>query len=270
MGVYPLLEDETCWFLAADFDKASWMDDTSAFVEASRSVGAPVSIERSRSGNGAHAWFFFSAPVAASVARKMGCYLITEAMARCHQLAMVSYDRLFPNQDTMPRGGFGNLIALPLQYEPRRHGNTVFVDDRFEPYSDQWAFLGSIDRMAPAEVEAIAREAMKSGRVLGVRLPETAGDDSATPWARPPSGRLQPTPVAGPLPEAVRAVLAQRLFVETTGLPSALLDQIKRLAAFPNPEFHKKQSLRLSTALEGERIHELDLRRVASPAGEST
>lgn len=249
MGVYPLLEDETCWFLAADFDKASWMDDTSAFVEASRSVGAPVSIERSRSGNGAHAWFFFSAPVSASVARQMGCYLITEAMARRHQLGMESYDRLFPNQDTMPRGGFGNLIAVPLQYGPRRHGNTAFVDDRFEPYSDQWAFLASVHRMTPAEVEAIAREATRSGRVLGVRLTETAGDDSATPWARPPSGRLQRTAVAGPLPETAHGVLAQRLFVEKTGLPSGLLDQIKRLAAFPNPEFYKKQSLRLSTAL---------------------
>jgi hypothetical protein len=104
-----------------------------AFVEACRSVAVPVAIERSRSGNGAHAWFFFSAPVAASAARKMGCCLITEAMAHRHQLGMGSCDRLFPSQDTTPRGGFGNLIALPLQYEPRRNGNTVFVDDRFEP-----------------------------------------------------------------------------------------------------------------------------------------
>ncbi len=133
MGVYPLLEDETCWLLAADFDKASWRDDISAFVEASRSVGVPIAIERSHSGNGAHAWFFFTAPVAASVARKLGCYLITETMARRHILSMGSYDRLFPNQDTMPRGGFGNLIALPLQHEPRRYGNTVFLDDKLEP-----------------------------------------------------------------------------------------------------------------------------------------
>ncbi len=146
MGVYPLLEDETCWFLAADFDKASWRDDISAFVEASRSVGVPIAVERSHSGNGAHAWFLFTAPVAASVARKIGCYLITETMARRHLLSMESYDRLFPNQDTMPRGGFGNLIALPLQHEPRRHGNTVFLDDMLEPYADQWGFLASVPR----------------------------------------------------------------------------------------------------------------------------
>ena len=116
MGVYPLLEDETCWFLAADFDQASWRDDIVAFGQTCRSAGVPVAVERSRSGNGAHAWVFFAAPVPASAARKMGCYLITETMSRRHQLGMASYDRLFPNQDTMPRGGFGNLIALPLEY----------------------------------------------------------------------------------------------------------------------------------------------------------
>ena len=139
MGVYPLLEDDTCWFLAADFDEASWADDVAAFVETSRAVGLPSAVERSRSGNGAHVWFFFAAPVPAATARRMGCYLITETMSRRHQLAMASYDRFFPNQDTLPRGGFGNLIALPLQYEARERGNTVFVDDRLVPHADQWA-----------------------------------------------------------------------------------------------------------------------------------
>src|SRR5579862_726977 len=133
MGVYPLLEDETCWFLAVDFDKRSWKEDVAAFADTSRALGIPAAVERSRSGNGAHAWFFFSAPVSANVARRMGCYLITETMARRHELSMKSYDRLFPNQDTIPRGGFGNLIALPLQYEPRQQGNSIFVDECLEP-----------------------------------------------------------------------------------------------------------------------------------------
>ena len=106
MGVYPLLPDDTCWFLAADFDEASWVDDVAALVETSRAVGLPSAVERSRSGNGAHVWFFFAAPVPAATARRMGCYLITETMSRRHQLAMASYDRFFPNQDTLPRGGF--------------------------------------------------------------------------------------------------------------------------------------------------------------------
>ena len=107
MGVYPLLREETCWFLAADFDGTGWRDDVTAFSETCQSIGVPVALERSRSGDGTHAWFFFTAPVAASAARKMGCFLITETMARRHQLGMTSYDRLFPNQDTMPRKGFG-------------------------------------------------------------------------------------------------------------------------------------------------------------------
>ena len=167
VGVYPLLTDETCWFLAADFDKTSWADDVAAFVETCRQTDLPAAVERSRSGNGAHVWFFFAAPVAAATARKMGCYLITETMARRHQLSMESYDRLFPNQDTLPRGGFGNLIALPLQHGPRQMGNTVFVDDRSVPHPDQWKFLSGLRRLEPATVDGIAREATRKGLVVG-------------------------------------------------------------------------------------------------------
>lgn len=250
VGVYPLLEDETTWFLAADFDGSSWQDDVVAFAETCCSVGVPAAIERSRSGNGAHAWLFFTMPVAANVARRMGCYLITETMSRRHELSMGSYDRLFPNQDTMPRGGFGNLIALPLQYEPRQHANSVFVDERVEPYPDQWAFLASVQRTEPYTVEAMAREATRTGQVVGVRFAETLdAEEAAAPWSRLPSGRTPAKRVTGPLPPLVKAVLAQRLFVEKAGLPSELLNQLKRLAAFQNPEFYKKQKMRLSTAL---------------------
>jgi superfamily II DNA or RNA helicase len=248
MGVYPLLPDETCWFLAVDFDKSSWQEDVGAFAEASRGRGLPVAVERSRSGNGAHAWFFFSAPVMASLARKMGCYLLTETMARRYQLSLGSYDRLFPNQDTLPRGGFGNLIALPLQHEARQQENSVFVDERFQAYLDQWGYLASGPRIDTAAVESLAREATRLGLVVGVRLAESAEEESA-PWMRPSSGRSRRMPVPGPLPREVRAVLAQRLFVEKKDLPSPLLNEIKRLAAFQNPEFYKKQSMRLSTAI---------------------
>lgn len=250
MGVYPLLEDETCWFLAADFDKSSWQDDVRAFTETCRATNVPVAIERSRSGNGAHAWFFFTAPVLANVARRMGCYLVTETMNRRHELSMDSYDRLFPNQDTLPRGGFGNLIALPLQHGPRQEGNSVFVDERLSPHSDQWAFLASIPRIAPSTTEAIAREATRTGQVVGVRFTEFVDDEeTAAPWTRLPSGRTLTRRAPGPFPPAVKAVLAQRLFIEKAGLPSPLLNQIKRIAAFQNPEFYKKQKMRLSTAL---------------------
>ena len=251
MGVYPLLEDETCWFLAVDFDKSTWTEDVSAFADTCRRVGLPAAVERSRSGNGAHVWFFFSSPVPATIARKMGCYLITETMSRRHQLSMESYDRLFPSQDTMPRGGFGNLIALPLQHEPRKDGNSVFLDENLQPHADdrQWAYLASVPRIDPATVERIAREATREGSVVGVRMAEVADEEDATPWARHPSRTPRPLVITEPLPPVVRAVLAQKLFIEKEGLPSPLINQIKRLAAFQNPEFHKRQSMRLSTAM---------------------
>ena len=249
IGVYPLLEDDTCWFLAADFDAESWADDVAAFVETSRTIGLPAAVERSRSGNGAHVWFFFAAPVAAATARRMGCYLVTETMSRRHQLAMASYDRLFPNQDTLPRGGFGNLIALPLQYEARERGNTVFVDDRLVPHADQWAYLAGLRRIVPATVEAIAQEAVARGQVIGLRIASTGEGDDEAPWEAPPSRRPRPARIEEPLPTEVRAVLAQRIFVEKARLPSAFLNQIKRLAAFQNPEFYQRQKMRLSTAL---------------------
>ena len=251
MGVYAMLDDETCWFLAVDFDKSTWTEDARAFVETSRRFGLPAIVERSRSGNGAHVWFFFSAPVPASTARKMGCHLITETMARRHELSMDSYDRLFPSQDTMPRGGFGSLIALPLQHGPRQEGNSVFLDDDFValPDDQQWAFLASVERIEPMTVERIASEATRTGSVVGVCLADVTDEDHVTPWTRLPSGKPRAPRITGPLPTRVAAVLAQRLFVEKAGLPSPLLNQIKRLAAFQNPEFYKRQSMRLSTAM---------------------
>jgi hypothetical protein len=162
VGVYPLLTDETCWLVAADFDKRSWTDDVLAFAETCRMIGVPTAVERSRSGQGAHAWFFFAAPVPAIAARKMACYLLTETMSRRHQLGMESYDRLFPNQDTLPRGGFGNLIALPLQHEPRQSGNTVFVDDRLTSHPDEWVFLAAVPRHRSRH-----RRAIGAGRDAG-------------------------------------------------------------------------------------------------------
>lgn len=250
MGVYPLLPDETCWFLAVDFDKSTWKDDVRSFADTARRLGLPPLVERSRSGNGAHVWFFFAEPISAATARKIGCHLITETMASRHELSMDSYDRLFPSQDSMPRGGFGNLIALPLQYGPRRQGNSVFLDENLNPYADnqQWAVLGAVERIPLATVDRVASEATRDGAVVGVRVAEVADDEECAPWTRPPSGARHVRRVPGPMPARVSAVLAQRLFVEKEGLPSSLLNQIKRLAAFQNPEFYKRQSMRLPIA----------------------
>jgi superfamily II DNA or RNA helicase len=245
IGVYPLMRSERCHLLAIDFDKGSWADDVGAFAETCRAVGLPAAVERSRSGNGAHAWFFFDEAIPAVVARRVGCYLLTETMSRRPELSMDSYDRLFPNQDTMPRGGFGNLIALPLQRAARERGNTVFIDDALRPHADQWAFLAGVPRIPAATAELVAREAQRQGRVLGVRF--AAVDEDAAPWTRSPSGRLPRTVVRDPLPETVRIVRGQRLFIEKAGLPGGFVTELRRLAAFQNPEFYKKQAMHLST-----------------------
>jgi len=169
-GVYAMLPDETCWFLAADFDDAQWQGDVQAFAEAGRSKGIDVAVERSRSGNGAHAWIFFEEPVPAVTARKLGSLLITAACANRPTLSLQSYDRLFPSQDTMPKGGFGNLIALPLQHTPRVAGNSAFIDNSGLPHRDQWAYLSEIQMLARAGLETIVQAAERDDAVLGLPL----------------------------------------------------------------------------------------------------
>ncbi|HVB82780.1 MAG TPA: DEAD/DEAH box helicase family protein [Candidatus Binataceae bacterium] len=245
VGVYPLLPDETCWFLAADFDKKCWMRDVAAYRNTARAKGVPVAIERSRSGNGAHIWIFFSEPVPAAEARRLGSLLITATMERCPEIGFDSYDRFFPSQDTMPAGGFGNLIALPLQNRPRKGGKSVFVDDAFRPCADQWAYLSALKRLSRAELSSIVARAAAAGEFLGVPLPSADEDDQ--PWAAPPSRRNKELPIHGELPDSVKVVLANQLYVERSTLPSTLVNRLARLAAFQNPEFYAAQAMRLPT-----------------------
>jgi hypothetical protein len=245
IGVYPLRKDDTCYFVAIDFDKANWRDDAAAFLEICKSMNVPAALERSRSGNGGHVWIFFSEPVPAYLARNMGSYLLTETMSRHHQLSMTSYDRLFPNQDTMPKGGFGNLIALPLQKEARKHGNTEFLDEQFQPYADQWAFLASLKKMSLHEVQWLAQVAAKHNRITGVAFSSPEEDDK--PWIPRRAHKDLLLARRGHLPPQIRVTLADRLYVEKAGIPSPLLAEIKRLASFQNPKFYEAQRLRRST-----------------------
>ncbi|MGB0713766.1 MAG: TOTE conflict system archaeo-eukaryotic primase domain-containing protein [Gammaproteobacteria bacterium] len=247
LGVYPLLVDETCWFLAADFDKQGWREDVLAFLAACDEMAVPAALERSRSGNGGHVWIFFAEPVAAVLARKLGAALLTLAMGRRPGIGLDSYDRLFPNQDTMPQGGFGNLIALPLQRQPRRAGNSLFVDWAFQPWPDQWAFLQGVGRMSGVAVHERVADAERSGDVVGLPRQTVLEPTDDAPWELPPSGSSLETAMPGPLPASVQVVLASRVFVEKAGLPPALINRLIRIAAFQNPEFHQAQALRMST-----------------------
>ena len=245
-GVYPLLADETCWFLAMDFDRDAWRDDVLAVMETCRLLEIPAALERSRSGNGGHVWFFFAAAVPATLARKLGSLVLTETMERRPELGFSSYDRLFPNQDTLPRGGFGNLIALPLQKGPRTHGHSVFVDEHLDPYQDPWAHLATIPRLPRARMESLTQEAESRGRVVGVRFALTP-DDEPEPWNSPPSRRHRDAPITGPLPKEIEVVLGDQIYLPKAAMPPALHTRLLRLAAFQNPEFYRAQAMRLPT-----------------------
>lgn len=153
-GVYPLLLGNKCYLVAVDFDGDGWVEDSRAFVHACSAHQVPVARERSRSGVGAHAWIFFADATLASHARQLATALMSAAMERRPEIRFTSYDRLFPSQDLMPQGGFGNLIALPLQREPRERGHSVFIDDALNPYPDQWSYLASIEKIEPAALES--------------------------------------------------------------------------------------------------------------------
>src|SRR5262245_44511315 len=245
-GVYPMLQDETCFFLAVDFDKEGWHEDAGAFLKTCRAMGIPAVLERSRSGHGGHVWFFFEEAITAASARRLGSFVLTESMERRPDLGFDSYDRFFPNRDTLPHGGFGNLIALPLQKEPRDLGNSVFLDDQMVPYGDQWAFLSSVTRIGRTTIEDLVRDAERRGRVVGVRLPQMEEDDPE-PWTAPPSRRRKESPIAGDVPDALELVVGNEIYIAREGLPPGLRNRLLRLAAFQNPEFYKAQAMRLPT-----------------------
>ena len=238
-GVYPLLTDDTCNFLAVDFDEADWRDDLLGFAQSCRELDVPVALEISRSGNGAHAWVFFARAVTAQDARRLGTAIISHTCARTRQLKLSSYDRLFPNQDRMPKGGFGNLIALPLQKKAREYGCSVFVDDELKPYVDQWAFLASIQPMAVEDIDPAIVCATGHAHPLDVTF--VAEEDEQEPWKNPSEQRL-----SCPMPASLTVTLANLIYFEKEGLPQALANRLVRLAAFQNPEFYKAQAMRLS------------------------
>jgi hypothetical protein len=239
VGSYPLLPDETCWFLAVDFDKKTWQEDATAFLATCQELNVPAALERSRSGNGGHVWIFFDRATPAVTARKLGCAILTRTMERRHQIGLDSYDRFFPNQDTMPKGGFGNLIALPLQKTPRQSGNSVFIDSGFRPYTDQWQFLAMIQRMSAPAAEALVVQAQQAGDLIGVRISISEDENDQDPWTLPPSRKRLERPIKEPLPERVQLVRANLLYVEKKDLPSAMQNRLLRLAAFQTLNFTK-------------------------------
>lgn len=232
VGLYPLLDGDLCWWLAADFDGPMAMLDALAYLKAARAWSAPAALEVSRSGVGAHAWVFFTAPVPAETARRLGTALLREAMAVRGRMDLASYDRLFPSQDVLPSGGVGNLIAAPLQGKARQDGATVFLDlATMEPHDDQWAYLSSLGRMSPAEVNRVARRA--GGVTVGASIDKI--------------GAAVSTRIRATTSPVVHALLSSGIRLESNELTPALHATLKHAASMTNPLFYERQRLRMST-----------------------
>jgi len=240
VGVYPLLEDDTCYFLAVDFDKSEWKEDSRSFIQSCIELEIPAALEISRSGKGAHVWVFFYHPVPAREARQLGAALISYTCDKTRQLSLTSYDRFFPNQDIMPKGGFGNLIALPLQKKPRENGCSVFVDHDLTPYSDQWQYLSSLKPMSPSDLESALLRACDGKHPLDVAF--LSEENDYKPWQRPLAAQNQ---ISGSLPDELNLVVANQVFIAKNDLPQTLANRLIRIAAFQNPEFYKAQAMRL-------------------------
>lgn len=241
IGIYPLLEDDTCKFLAIDFDKKGWRDDVRAMIDACHQYHVPGFVEISRSGNGAHVWFFFDDKISAVQARRLGTALLTNAMENHHQIGFDSFDRMFPNQDTMPKGGFGNLIALPLQKKARESGYSEYVDQQLNRIDDQWHFLSQIDRLSKHRINAILSELPAGYGSMGLSQITTSDVDEAMPW----EAKQAQAEEYKDLPSQVQIVLNNMIYMEKAGLPQKLMSNIIRLAAFQNPEFYRAQAMRM-------------------------
>ena len=241
VGLYAIMQDNNCAFLCADFDdkncKYGYKEDVLAYVGVCREWLIPYAIERSRSGNGVHVWIFFEAPLPASKARRLGNAILTEAMTRNGQMSFNSYDRFFPNQDYLPEGGFGNLVALPLQGQARRKENSVFVDNDFLVYKNQWAFLYNLKKIRESTVDQLLRLHYQE------ELGKLSMSSENKPWVTP----LPQNITQEDFQAKVEIIKADKLYIPLKAVSAKALNHLKRIAAFKNPEFYSKQALRLST-----------------------
>ncbi len=245
IGTYAIRADDTCSFLACDFDESSWQADLLAFCETANSLGVDLAMERSRSGKGGHAWIFFADPVPARLARSLGTLISAKCSERNIRLSLESYDRFFPTQDFLPRGGFGNLIALPLQKTPRENGNSCFIDDSFEVIADQWAYLSSVRRLYKYEVDLLLKEYLPKSNF---KRPDGFEDVA---WLTD-NKILDKTSVAQEYDRSledkdVEIRFGPMLSIPVEGLPTKVIARLKKTSSFANPEFYKLQRMRMQT-----------------------
>ena len=250
IGLYPLIDGNLCKFLAMDFDshatknQLDWKDDIRAVHKAYSDFGIKSYIEISRSGNGGHLWIFFDEIISARLARRLGTAVIKVAMQKRHSIPFESFDRFFPNQDEIPKGGYGNLIALPLQGKAVKDGHSVFVDEIFVPYEDQWAFLSSVQKISERLVRKTINEIEKS-------LPDFVEKDESEVQAKQSNSKVNiPADNKELLNQSdfsalVKIVLSNYVQIQKTGISEKALGVLRRTAVFLNPEYFKNLRMHL-------------------------
>lgn len=261
IGLYPMFPDETCNFLVFDFDNHDektneedfestddeWIDEVNAMRAICKNNDINALVERSRSGKGAHIWLFFAEPVQASIARKFGTALLTKGAQSVNQKNFKSYDRMLPAQDHMPEGGLGNLIALPLQGQALRKGNSVFIDENWNAYPNQWRVLQETSKLPKVLIDEKIKE-WTAGGLLGVLAEdmssssESKDSEKFKPWEKKKQG-FEPSDVKGVL----YITIAGQIYINIENVKPRMQNQIRRLAAFSNPEFYKNQAMGFST-----------------------
>ena len=247
IGIYPLLSDDTCRFLVFDFDDheaspgTAWREDVDALRKICSRNAVPCYVERSRSGSGAHVWLFFDAPISAELARRFGSALLTEGAKSVNLKDFKTYDRMLPAQEHLPDGGLGNLIALPLQGQALRQGNSAFVDENWNAYPNQWEYLKSVQKISKAFIEEKTALWCTDGE-LGTLSKTEDMAETEKPWKKPPV-LFHKEDAAQPL----SITLANGIYIDTSALKPRLQNAMRRLAAYSNPEFYKKKALGFST-----------------------
>lgn len=242
IGIYPILPDDTCYFLCFDFDKDCWKKDVSILIQTCNEMDIYFALERSRSGNGAHLWIFFSEPIPCFLSRQLGTLIITKTMNKYPDIGFDSYDRMFPNQDKLPKGGFGNLIALPLQKRARKDANSVFIDENFNEYRDQWQFLSTCKRYKRSEIDDFIAD--NDDNIINLPLPVTEENEDK-PWEK----NFSVSPVINEFrkpDKPLKIIFSNQIFISKVGLSPVIQNHLIHLASFQNPEYYKKQAMRLS------------------------
>lgn len=245
IGTYAIRADDTCLFLACDFDESSWKEDVFAYKQAARELGIEVYIERSRSGKGGHGWIFFEDYVHARIARSLGTLILAKCSELNVRLSLDSYDRFFPSQDYLPKGGFGNLIALPLQKVSRDLGNSCFIDSEFNVIADQWEYLAQARRLSRSELQSILDNHLPRIKIVSR---EDAFEDISWSTDQAILDKTTLEKIDHYLEDkTIEVIFGPQISIPLENLPGRIVAKLRKTASFPNPEFYKLQRMRMQT-----------------------